>query len=107
MVMEQREHRQVDIVALDGHVLAGRGIHHLRLKAQLRSACDLKADLGCVAIEREGVHRSDAIGIGEERELAVLDALDKDRGVGICFHERGQFVDPLFFVDPCQKSRLI
>ena len=99
MMMEQRKHREVDVVAPYDHVLAGRGINHLGLMPQLRAPGDLQPNLGGVAFQREGIHRTDAIAVGEERELTVLDMFDEDRRIRILLHQHRKLVDPFLVAD--------
>ena len=72
VMVEQREHRQADIVALDDHVLARRRVHHLRLEAEFGAAGDLQPDFLLLTVQRESIHRAHAVAVGEERKWQSL-----------------------------------
>ena len=107
MVVKEREDRQVDVVALDDDILAGRGFHHFGLLGEGGAAGDLHADLLEVTAQRQRIHGPHAVGVGQEGKLAVLDLLDEDRRVRVLLHQDGQLVHAFFLLDAGQQPGFV
>ena len=107
VMQEQRQARQVDVVALQDHFLAGCCRHRLPLHAALGARHHLEPGPRLVAAHRPGEHLLVGIGVGQHREFGVLHLLDQD-GLGrIGFHELGDLVDADLVLDAHQEARFV
>jgi hypothetical protein len=107
VMQEQRQAREVDIVALQDHFLAGRRRHRLPLHAALGARDHLEAGPRLVAAHRPGKHLLVRIGIGQHRELGVLDLLDQD-GLGrVGLHDLRHLIDAHLVLDAHEEAGLV
>ena len=104
VVMEQRKHSQVDIVAFVDDLLAGGAVDYLVIDAGFKALRDFDADLADIAAEREGVLGAHAVTIRVEGELTVLDLFHENGLVGVVLHKPGQLVYSLFLGDALDEA---
>jgi hypothetical protein len=104
VVMKEWENRQINLVALQDHVLARSCIYNLRLVTKTGALCDLHADFFDIAAQSESVHFSHSIGVREKRKTAILYLLNEDGGAGVVVHEFGQFVDTFLILETSQQA---
>ena len=105
VVEEEREPRQVDVVAGEDDLLARRGVDDLRFDPTLTEFDHATAGFALVAAERPRCLILIGVRVGEKLELAVGDLLHEHRGQRVRLHDSGQLIDPLLLFDPDQQSR--
>ena len=101
---EERKAGDVDIVALENDLLAGRGRDDLGLDAASGELSDAGPGLVALAAKCPGILLVGGVGIGEKRELAAGDFFDQHRLLGILLHDEGELIDAFYVLDANEKA---